>query len=86
MLIIDQTKQIMVNVDNVVYIYIERKTSSIKAALTIPICEGGSNKIHLGTYQSADDCKKVLGELVKSYKLYSDVPNVFKMPLGGEVE
>lgn len=84
MLIMDQTKQIIVNLDNVNYIWVERKTNSIKALLNLQPEAPGEHfpKISLGTYQSLDDCLKVLKQIFYDYE---GQERVFKMPLGGEV-
>ena len=87
MLIMDQTKQLIVNLDNVLYLYIEKKSLSIKAALMI---DGGSaefssaQKISLGTYNSLDDCIKVLRDVFNTY--YDPDAYTYEMPLGGEVK
>ena len=84
MLIVNQTKDLVVNMDNVSYINIEKKTLSIKACLAV--FSGNelmpSPKVHLGTYQSLDDCKKVLREMI-SYN--TDLCRYYEMPLGGAV-
>lgn len=84
MLIMDQTKQIIVNLGNVNYIWIERKTNSIKALLNLQPEAPGEHfpKISLGTYQSLEDCQKVLRQI---FTYYEEQERVFKMPLGGEV-
>ena len=79
MLILDQTKQLIVNLDNVSFIFIEKKTNSIKAMLTG--IGSDAQRMHLGTYQSFEDCKKVLGEIACAHTMMS----IYKMPLGGEV-
>lgn len=85
MLIMDQTKQIIVNLDNVNYIWVERKTNSIKALLNLQPEAPGEHfpKITLGTYNSLEDCQKVLKQIFLDYG-YQE--RTFRMPLGGEVE
>lgn len=84
MLIMDQTKQIIVNMANVNYIWIERKTFTIKALLNLPPEAPGEHfpKIALGTYQSLEDCQKVLRQIFYDYE---QMERVYKMPLGGDV-
>ena len=77
MLLVNQTKDLILNMDNVTSLYIEKKTNSIKAKVT-----GEEGAYHLGTYQSLDDCKKVLEEMMHAYSV---VCADYKMPLGGAV-
>lgn len=77
MLIINQTKDLVVNMDNVTYLWIEKKSCSIKCKVI------GELALHLGTYQSLDDCKIILDRVIEaknSMKTY-----VYYMPLGGAV-
>ena len=82
MLILDQTKQIAINLNNVAYLYIERKTFSIKAALNRTGEDGNIQKITLGTYMSFENCRMVLEELMSR----SDEYVWTDMPLGGDVQ
>ena len=77
MLILDQVKKTIVNVDNCTCIVIEPKTNSIKA-------KGKDGEtFYLGTYQTLDDCKKVLFMILG---WYGQSFRTFTMPLGGTVE
>lgn len=78
MLLVNQTKDLILNMDNVTSLYIEKKTNSIKAKVT-----GEEGSYHLGTYQSLDDCKKVLMDITKFYVSHC---SVYKMQLGGDIE
>ena len=78
MWIIDQTGLLTINTDNVSYINIEKKTTSIKATLSTP--EQELVKVHLGTYQNLDDCKKVLEVL----SIAAVAGYAIRMPLGGD--
>lgn len=78
MLLVNQTKDLVLNLDVVTSLYIEKKTNSIKARTV-----GEEIPYHLGTYQSLDDCKKVLEEMMHAYAV---VCADYKMPLGGDVE
>lgn len=77
MLLVNQTKDLVLNMDNVTSLYIEKKTNSIKAKVT-----GEEGAYHLGTYQSLDDCKYVLREMI-SYN--NNLCTYYEMPLGGAV-
>lgn len=77
MLLVNQTKDLVLNMDNVTALYIEKKTCSIKAKVT-----GEEGVYHLGTYQSLDDCKKVLMDIIECNK---SMWSAFEMPLGGAV-
>lgn len=79
MLLVNQTKDLILNMDTVTALYIEKKTCSIKARVI-----GEEIPFHLGTYQSLDDCKKVL-ERVFEEQLGRSI-YVYYMPLGGDVE
>ena len=77
MLIVNQTKDLVVNMDNATYLWIEKKSCSIKCKVV-----GEDLGLHLGTYQSLDDCKKVLEEMIRAnMHMCSD----YMMPLGGAV-
>lgn len=84
MLILDQTRKLIVNLSNVNHIYIEKKTNTIKAFLNLPPEMPGEHfpKISLGAYQSLEDCQKVLTQILFDYDMEE---RVFKMPLGGDV-
>lgn len=78
MLLVNQTKDLILNLDMVTDLYIEKKTNSIKARVV-----GGEIPYHLGTYQSLEDCKKVLEEMIHANMIMlSD----YKMPLGGAIK
>lgn len=78
MLIVNQTKDLVVNMDNATYLWIEKKSCSIKCKVV-----GEDLGLHLGTYQSLDDCKKVLGEMI-SYN-NTGLCTHYEMPFGGAV-
>lgn len=79
MLLVNQTKDLVLNLDTITALYIEKKTCSIKARVigdeVLPF--------HLGTYQSLDDCKKVLDDILYDYNMKE---LRFEMPLGGAVK
>ena len=73
MLIIDQTRQLAVNSEQFVTLYIEKRTCSIKARLAVG-GEGGGAVVTLGSYLNIDICNKVFSYLCKrainSYHYY----------------
>lgn len=77
MLIVNQTKDLVVNMDNATYLWIEKKSCSIKCKVV-----GEDLGLHLGTYQSLDGCKKVLDEMINANMLKC---SEYRMPLGGQV-
>lgn len=78
MWIIDQTGLLSVNTDSVSYINVEKKTNSIKATLDSPGRD--TVKVHLGTYQSLEDCKKVF----ETITIATPANMTIRMPLGGD--
>ena len=77
----DQSRMLMLNTDNVLYMNIEKRTCSIYAALKL---EGeGPKKISLGTYSSIDECKKIMNYILE----HSGEKGFYEvMPLGCEVD
>ena len=80
MLIVNQTKDIILNLDNVAAIYIEKKTCSIKATVV-----GEDLSYHLATYQSLEDCKMVLSTICELRMQMGDCYYIL-LPLGGDVD
>lgn len=78
MLLINQTKDLILNLDMVTDLYIEKKTNSIKARVV-----GGEIPYHLGTYQSLEDCKIILNRVIEAKNGMNTY--VYYMPLGGDV-
>lgn len=78
MLLVNQTKDLILNMDTVTALYIEKKMCSIKARVI-----GEEIPFHLGTYQSLDDCKKVFKDITLANMMKS---SCYDMPLGGDVE
>ena len=76
MLLVNQTKDLILNLDTVTALYIEKKTNSIKARVI-----GEEIPYHLGTYQSLDDCKIILDRVIEA----RPVKYIYYMPLGGAV-
>lgn len=77
MLLVNQTRDLVLNMDTVTSLYIEKKTNSIKAKVT-----GEEGAYHLGTYQSLEDCKKLIKAIVTNHE---KLLFVF-FPLGGDVD
>jgi hypothetical protein len=77
-LLVNQTKDLVLNLDTITALYIEKKSCSIKARTV-----GEEIPYHLGTYQSLDDCKKVLMDIIDYNK---SMCSAFEMPLGGAVK
>lgn len=78
MLIVNQTKDLVVNMDNATYLWIEKKSRSIKCKVV-----GEDLGLHLGTYQSLDDCKLILDRV--NWAQNDKDTFVYYMPLGGQV-
>lgn len=79
MLLVNQTKDLVLNLDTITSLYIEKKSCSIKAR-TI----GEEGAYHLGTYQSLDDCKIILDRVIEAQN--NKDTYVYYMPLGGAVK
>lgn len=79
MLLVNQTKDLILNLDTITSLYIEKKTCSIKARTV-----GEEIPYHLGTYQSLDDCKIILDRVIEAKSGMNTY--VYYMPLGGAVK
>lgn len=78
MLIQTQNKNMLVNSDNLAYIHIDR-IAQIRAVFATP----GLASICIGSYNSYDDCNKVLADILRVYSCEGEY--TYEMPQKEEV-
>lgn len=78
MLIQTQNKNMLVNSDNLAYIHIDR-IAQIRAVFATP----GLASVCLGSYNSVEDCKSVISDILKTYEDESGY--TYEMPQKDEV-
>ena len=78
MLIMNQNKGMVVNTDTLAYIHIDR-IMQIRAVFATP----GLSSVWLGSYNSEDDCKKVLSDILRIYSCEGEY--TYEMPQKDEV-
>ena len=81
MWIMTQTKNNLVNTSQIVNIWADRKTCSVKATA---IKSGEVSSLTLGSYATYDICLEVLNELYIDLS-YGKIGGI-RMPLGGDVQ
>lgn len=88
--IVTQNKISAVNLDGVIDIFIKQSKFEVVARIAPTMVSKDaslSSFVELGTYESVDECKKVLGGILKAIRIAdTSVNKIIKMPpVGGDV-
>lgn len=80
MLIYSQDKNKIINLDNVINIYIDNDPNSTEYTISCRYCRPNTYIEDLGTYSSIKRCKEVLNEIIDFYVDIQQIHSVYEMP------